>query len=117
MQVLHAWGMTEMSPLGTVCTLKPQAPALGAEERMAVQAKQGRAVFGVDMKIVDDDGKELPWDGKASGELLVRGPVDHRELLQGRGRRPAGRTAGSRPATSPPSTPTATCRSPTAART
>jgi fatty-acyl-CoA synthase len=73
-QVLHAWGMTEMSPLGTVCTLKPKHLAMGADERMAVQAKQGRAVFGVDMKIVDGDGKELPFDGKQSGELLVKGP-------------------------------------------
>ena len=64
-QVLHAWGMTEMSPLGTVCTLKPKHLALSRDERMAVQAKQGRAVFGVDMKIVDDDGQELPCDGKA----------------------------------------------------
>ena len=117
-QVLHAWGMTEMSPLGTVCTLKPKhLSCSSAEERMAVQAKQGRAVFGVDMKIVDDDGEELPHDGKASGELLVRGPWIIVELLQGRGRRPAASTAGSRPATSRPSTPTATCRSPTAART
>jgi fatty-acyl-CoA synthase len=73
-QVLHAWGMTEMSPLGTACTFKPGHLALGAEERLAVQAKQGRSVFGVDMKIVGDDGRELPWDGVASGELLVRGP-------------------------------------------
>ena len=65
-QVMHAWGMTEMSPLGTVCTLKPQAPRAGAEEQLRVQRKQGRAVFGVDMKIVDDDGKELPRDGKTS---------------------------------------------------
>jgi acyl-CoA synthetase (AMP-forming)/AMP-acid ligase II len=73
-QVLHAWGMTEMSPIGTVCTLKPRHLGLSAEERMAVQSKQGRAVFGVDLKIVDDDGNELPRDGKGSGELLVRGP-------------------------------------------
>ncbi|WP_418320154.1 3-(methylthio)propionyl-CoA ligase [Piscinibacter sakaiensis] len=73
-QVLHAWGMTEMSPLGTVCTLKPRHAAMKTDERMAVQAKQGRAVFGVDMKIVDADGNELPMDGKASGELMVRGP-------------------------------------------
>ena len=74
-QVLHAWGMTEMSPLGTVCTL--QAAAAGARQpknASPLQSKQGRAVFGVDMKIVDADGNELPWDGKASGELLVRGP-------------------------------------------
>jgi acyl-CoA synthetase (AMP-forming)/AMP-acid ligase II len=73
-QVLHAWGMTEMSPLGTACTLKPRHLALDATAQVAVQAKQGRAVFGVDMKIVNEAGEELPWDGKASGELLVRGP-------------------------------------------
>ena len=73
-QVLHAWGMTETSPLGTVCSLKPAHLALAPEERITVQAKQGRAVFGVDMKIVDDSGNELPHDGKVSGELLVRGP-------------------------------------------
>ncbi len=110
-QVLHAWGMTEMSPVGTVCTLKPKHQLLSAEERLAVQAKQGRAVFGVDMKIVGDDGRELPHDGKASGELLVRGPWIIEWLLQGRGRQPAGeRRAGPigfRPATWPPSTPTA----------
>ncbi|WP_088280006.1 3-(methylthio)propionyl-CoA ligase [Ideonella sp. A 288] len=72
--VLHAWGMTEMSPLGTVCTLKPVHDALDAAGQRAIQAKQGRAVFGVDMKIVDAAGHELPWDGKATGELLVRGP-------------------------------------------
>jgi acyl-CoA synthetase (AMP-forming)/AMP-acid ligase II len=73
-QVLHAWGMTELSPLGTACTLKPRQLALPADARLAVQAKQGRVVYGVDMKIVDDDGNELPWDGQAAGELLVRGP-------------------------------------------
>ena len=73
-QVLHAWGMTETSPLGTVCTLKTSQLALAPEQKLAVQAKQGRVVFGVDMKIVDDCGNELPQDGKASGELLVRGP-------------------------------------------
>jgi fatty-acyl-CoA synthase len=84
-QVLHAWGMTEMSPLGTACTLKPKHLTLSADERMAVQAKQGRAVFGVDMKIVGEDGKELPWDGKASGELLVKGPWIIRSYLKGEG--------------------------------
>jgi 3-(methylthio)propionyl---CoA ligase len=73
-QVLHAWGMTEMSPVGTVCTLKNAQLGLSKPEQMAVQAKQGRAVFGVDMKIVDAEGQELPHDGKHSGELLVRGP-------------------------------------------
>ena len=85
MQVLHAWGMTEMSPLGTVCTLKPRHRFMNAEERLAVQAKQGRAVFGVDMKIVDADGKELPHDGKAAGELLVRGPWIISSYFKGEG--------------------------------
>ncbi len=72
--VLHAWGMTEMSPVGTVATLKSKHTGASHEEQFAVQAKQGRSVFGVDMKIIDPEGKELPWDGKTSGELLVRGP-------------------------------------------
>ncbi|MEJ8847710.1 3-(methylthio)propionyl-CoA ligase [Variovorax rhizosphaerae] len=72
--VLHAWGMTEMSPLGTACKLKPSHLKLDAEQRIAIQSKQGRAVFGVDMKIVDENGAELPHDGKAAGELMVRGP-------------------------------------------
>ncbi len=84
-QVLHAWGMTEMSPLGTACTLKPKHLALSSEERMAVQAKQGRAVFGVDMKIVDADGNELPRDGRQSGELLVRGPWIIASYFKGEG--------------------------------
>ena len=83
--VLHAWGMTEMSPLGTVCTLKPKHLKLPAAERMAVQAKQGRAIFGVDLKIIDPDGKELPMDGKASGELLVKGPWIVSRYFKGEG--------------------------------
>jgi 3-(methylthio)propionyl---CoA ligase len=84
-QVLHAWGMTEMSPLGTACTLKAKHLAMTPAQRMAVQSKQGRAVFGVDMKIVDDEGKELPRDGKASGELLVRGPWIIANYFKGEG--------------------------------
>ena len=72
--VLHAWGMTETSPLGTVCTLRNKHLAWSDDERLALQNKQGRALFGVDMKIVGIDGEELPWDGQTSGELLVRGP-------------------------------------------
>ena len=72
-EVLHAWGMTEMSPLGTVCTLKNKHLALSADEKMKVRLKQGRGLYGVDMKIVDPDGKELPWDGKVFGDLLVKG--------------------------------------------
>ena len=73
-EVLHAWGMTEMSPLGTVCTLKNKQLALDAEGRLKIRLKQGRAVYGVDMKIVDAEDNELPWDGKTYGDLLVRGP-------------------------------------------
>jgi fatty-acyl-CoA synthase len=73
-EVLHAWGMTELSPLGTVCTLRRHQLELGEDARQAVQSKQGRALFGIDMKIVDAAGAELPWDGKTSGELRVRGP-------------------------------------------
>jgi fatty-acyl-CoA synthase len=73
-EVLHAWGMTEMSPLGTVCTLKNKHLGLPADEKMKVRLKQGRGLFGVDMKIVDPDGRELPWDGKSFGDLLVKGP-------------------------------------------
>ncbi len=73
-EVLHAWGMTEMSPLGTLCTLKNKHEALSDADRMKLRLKQGRAIFGVDMKIVDDAGQELPWDGSTYGNLLVRGP-------------------------------------------
>ncbi|KAB2876868.1 MAG: fatty-acid--CoA ligase [Burkholderiaceae bacterium] len=72
--VLHAWGMTEMSPLGTVCQLKNKQLTLPPDEQLAVLAKQGRAIYGVEMRIVDASGKELPWDGKTSGDLQVKGP-------------------------------------------
>jgi fatty-acyl-CoA synthase len=72
--ILHAWGMTETSPLGTAASIKPQHVALSPEDSLAVRAKQGRVVFGVDMKIVGDDGQKLPHDGVAFGDLLVRGP-------------------------------------------
>ena len=71
--VLQGWGMTETSPLGTVGTLRPAMLSLPAEQRYAMHAKQGHGIFGIEMKIVDDDGKELPWDGKSAGELKVRG--------------------------------------------
>ncbi|GAB3328753.1 3-(methylthio)propionyl-CoA ligase [Hymenobacter humi] len=72
--IMHAWGMTETSPLGTAGHLKPKHAALSPADSLAVRAKQGRVVFGVDMKIVGDDGQELPHDGVAFGDLLVRGP-------------------------------------------
>ncbi|MBS3998741.1 MAG: fatty-acid--CoA ligase [Hydrogenophaga sp.] len=83
--VLHAWGMTEMSPLGTVCTLKNEQLALPPEEQTRILLKQGRAVYGVDMKIVDESGQELPWDGKAYGDLLVRGPWIIASYFKGEG--------------------------------
>jgi 3-(methylthio)propionyl---CoA ligase len=73
-QVIHAWGMTEMSPVGTAAVLKGKHEGASPEQKMAVQSTQGRVVYGVDMKIVGEDGHELPWDGKVSGDVLVRGP-------------------------------------------
>ena len=84
-EVLHVWGMTEMSPLGTLCTLKNRQLDLTPEERLKIRLKQGRAIFGVDMKIVDDNGKELPWDGVAYGNLYVKGPWVVREYFKGEG--------------------------------
>ena len=84
-KVLHAWGMTEMSPLGTVCNLKTKHLSQAPEEQFKVEITQGRAVFGVDMKIVGGDGAELPWDGKAFGDLLVRGPWVVRGYFKGEG--------------------------------
>ena len=82
---VNAWGMTEMSPLGTVASLKAKHLGQSAEERLPVQYKQGRPIFGVDMKIVGDDGQDLPWDGKAFGDLWVRGPWVVREYFKGEG--------------------------------
>jgi acyl-CoA synthetase (AMP-forming)/AMP-acid ligase II len=87
-EVLHAWGMTEMSPLGTLCTLKNKHQDLPAEEKMKIRLKQGRAIFGVDMKIVDPEGNELPWDGKTCGDLYVKGPWVVREYFKGEGGNP-----------------------------
>ena len=81
-EVLHAWGMTEMSPLGTLCTLKNKHDVLSVDEKMTIRLKQGRAIYGVDMKIVNDAGKELPWDGKTYGDLLVKGPWVVREYYK-----------------------------------
>jgi fatty-acyl-CoA synthase len=72
--VIQGWGMTELSPLGTVSTLRPEQESLTPEEQAQVRAKAGHGIFGVEMKIVDDDGKDLPWDGVSAGELKVRGP-------------------------------------------
>jgi 3-(methylthio)propionyl---CoA ligase len=82
-QVIHAWGMTELSPVGTVCVPKAAQAQWPADALRGLQARQGRAVFGIDMKIVDGNGAELPWDGKAAGELMVRGPWVVREYMKG----------------------------------
>lgn len=84
-EVLHGWGMTEMSPLGTLCALKRKHLSMPIEEQSTVLAKQGRAIFGVEMKISDDDGNDLPWDGKAFGDLYVKGPWVVREYFKGEG--------------------------------
>jgi fatty-acyl-CoA synthase len=73
-QVIHGWGMTEMSPLGTTGGLLVKHLGMSKEEQRKILQKQGHAIFGVDMKIVDDDGLELPWDGRSAGHLLVKGP-------------------------------------------
>jgi 3-(methylthio)propionyl---CoA ligase len=84
-EVVHAWGMTEMSPLGTACTLQSRHLDLPEDEKQAVLEKQGHAIYGVDMKIVDDDGKELPWDGQTYGNLLVKGPWIISSYFKGEG--------------------------------
>jgi len=73
-RVIHAWGMTEMSPIGTAASFKTKHLGMSTDDKLAVMSTQGRAVYGVDMKIVSEEGAELPWDGEASGDLLVRGP-------------------------------------------
>ncbi|MDE2082366.1 MAG: long-chain-fatty-acid--CoA ligase [Burkholderiales bacterium] len=73
-RVLHAWGMTEMSPVGTVAGFKPHHLEMTADQRYAVMAKQGRAIYGVDIKIVDEAGAELAWGTETSGDVLVKGP-------------------------------------------
>ncbi len=83
--VLHAWGMTEMSPLGTVCTLKNKHLALPPDGQLQLRLKQGRCLYGVDMRIVGADGRELPWDGETAGELEVRGPWVIAQYYRGEG--------------------------------
>jgi fatty-acyl-CoA synthase len=74
-EVIHAWGMTEMSPIGSFCTLKPEVADLEGTALYDLKQKQGFAQFTVDMKITNDEGEELPWDGTTFGRLKVRGPA------------------------------------------
>jgi len=83
--VSHAWGMTEMSPVGTIGKLKGKDKARPWAEQLKLKSKQGRAPFTVELKITDDDGNELPRDGKAFGHLLVRGPAIAKAYLKGEG--------------------------------
>jgi len=73
-KAVQGWGMTETSPLGTVSSLRPEMETLPVEEQYGLRIRQGHGIFGIAMKIVDEDGHDLPWDGKATGELKVRGP-------------------------------------------
>jgi fatty-acyl-CoA synthase len=78
-EVCHAWGMTEMSPIGTVASLKPEYAGLIGEERLNVQVKQGHPPFGVEIKITEEANNELPRDGRTFGRLKVRGfAITHR---------------------------------------
>jgi fatty-acyl-CoA synthase len=84
-EVVHAWGMTEMSPLGSLCTMKPEYAELTGEAKLDIEMKQGHPPFGVEMKITDDQGKDLPWDGKTFGRLKVRGPAVARNYYKADG--------------------------------
>src|SRR4051812_25613891 len=83
--VTHAWGMTEMSPLGTLSSPNGKVAAMGAEDQLKFKLKQGRAPIGVEMKLVDDAGQELPHDGTTFGRLLVAGPAVVGEYFKGDG--------------------------------
>src|SRR6202158_833387 len=87
-RVLHGWGMTEMSPVGTINAPKAKHERLTPEQRFELALKQGRPVYGVDMKIVDSDGHELARDGKAFGNLLVKGPWVVKSYFKGEGGNP-----------------------------
>jgi fatty-acyl-CoA synthase len=84
-EVIHAWGMTEMSPLGSACSLKPEYAGLTGEARLDIQQKQGHPPFLVEMTIEDDEGSPVPWDGRSYGRLKVRGPAIAKGYFKGDG--------------------------------
>ncbi|MDR3481244.1 MAG: 3-(methylthio)propionyl-CoA ligase [Burkholderiaceae bacterium] len=84
-ETVHAWGMTEMSPLGTVCTLQSNHLTMSEEARQAILEKQGHTIYGVQIRIVDDNFKELPWDGKTFGNLQAKGPWVISSYFKGEG--------------------------------
>ena len=85
-QVIHAWGMTEMSPLGSLATMKPEYADLTGDALLDIKQTQGYAPFGVEMKVTNDENKELPWDGKTFGRLKVRGPAVAKAYYGGAGK-------------------------------
>jgi acyl-CoA synthetase (AMP-forming)/AMP-acid ligase II len=89
-EVNHGWGMTETTPMGVINTLKPKFKALPREEQIKIKMKQGRAVFGVDLRVVDDSGKVLPHDGESVGLLQVRGPWILKSYFKEEGKEGAG---------------------------
>lgn len=95
-EVVHAWGMTELSPLGTLCHLQHKHEQLPPDLQAAKREKQGHVIYGIDIKIVGADGAELPWDGKAFGDLLVRGHWVIGEYFKGRGAEQFSRDAQGR---------------------
>jgi fatty-acyl-CoA synthase len=84
-EVIHAWGMTEMSPLGSLGTIKPAYGDLEGDKLLDVKQKQGYAPFGVEMKVTNDENEDMPWDGKTFGRLKVRGPAVARAYYGGAG--------------------------------
>jgi len=84
-EVKHAWGMTELSPLGSIASFKSGMEDMSFDEKMDIKVKQGRPPYLMEMKITDDDGNELPRDGKAFGHLMVRGPFVVGEYMKGEG--------------------------------
>ncbi|QPF72889.1 fatty-acid--CoA ligase [Roseateles sp. DAIF2] len=72
-EVIHAWGMTELSPLGTLSKLNSKQLELPPEQQRRILEKQGKVIYGIDMAVIDDEGRALPWDGRSSGNLVVRG--------------------------------------------